>query len=126
MTRRRRHSRRTAWLPPEEESGYDGTAVLLVGDLTMDVTVHVDGHLEPLDGRFHWYGRIERSGDLVAAKDAGATVAQLVIADGPPATLRLAEYDPWGHVQVSGTGAPPYSVAAVEVDLPAPAASVVG
>jgi hypothetical protein len=107
-----------AWLPPEEESGYDGPAVLLVGDLAMDVTVHLDGHLEPLDGRFHWYGRIERSGDLVAAKDAGATVAQLVIADGAPATLRLAEYDPWGHVQVSGVGAPPYTVAAVEVELP--------
>lgn len=108
-----------AWVPPEEESGYDGGAALLIGDFELDVTVHLDGHLEPLDGHFHLYGRIDRSDDLVAAKDAGATRAQLVIAGGPPAELRLAEYDPWGHIQVTGTGAPPYPLEAVEVDLPA-------
>jgi hypothetical protein len=41
-----------------------------------------------------------------------------VIGDGDPAAVRLAEYDPWGHVQVTGTGAPPYPLAPVEVDLP--------
>ncbi len=107
-----------AWLPPEEESGYDGAAVLLVGDDAIDVLVHLDGHLEPLDGRFHWYGRIERSPGVVAAKEAGATSAELVIGDGPPAPLRLAELDPWGHVQVNGTGPPPYPLAPVEVELP--------
>lgn len=108
-----------AWLPPEEETGYDGGAVLLAGDQALQVTVHLDGHLEPLDGRFHWYGRIDRSAAVTAAKDAGAASAELVIGDGAPATLRLAEIDPWGHVQVSGTGAPPYPLDAVEVDLPA-------
>lgn len=108
-----------AWVPPEEESGYDGAAVLRVGDRTLDVVVHLDGHLEPLDGLFHWYGRIDRSAGVVAAKDGGATTADLSIADGPPTTLRLAEYDPWGHIQVNGTGAPPYPLDAVEIDLPA-------
>jgi hypothetical protein len=107
-----------AWVPPEEESGYNGAALLLVGDRTLDVIVHLDGHLEPLDGLFHWYGRIERSDDVVAAKDERATTADLVIAGGPPATLRLAEYDPWGHVQVSGTGAPPYPLEGIEVEIP--------
>jgi len=107
-----------AWLPPAEESGYDGGAVLLVGDQALEVTVHLDGHLEPLDGRFHWYGRIDHSAAVTAAKAAGAATADLVIGDGAPATLRLAELDPWGHVQVSGTGAPPYPLATVEVDLP--------
>ncbi len=83
------------------------------------MTVHVDGHLEPLDGLFHWYGRIERSAAVAAVKDAGATTGSLVIADRTPAVLRLAEYDPWGHVQVSGTGAPPYPMDLVEIDLPA-------
>jgi hypothetical protein len=62
--------------------------------------------------------------DLVAAKDAGATAADLVIAGGPPAALRLAEHNPWGHIHVSGTGAPPYPLEAVEVDLPAQAAGI--
>lgn len=108
-----------AWVPPEEESGYDGRATLLVGDQVLEVTVHLAGHLEPLDGHYHWYGRVERAADVVAAKDAGATDAALVIADRAPAPFRLAEYDAWGHVQVKGTGAPPYPLEPVEVDLPA-------
>ena len=105
-------------MPPEEESGYDGTAVLTVGDRAIDVTVHLDGHLEPLDGRFHWYGRIDRTDALVTAKDAGAGVGRLTIGDGEPAELRLAEYDFWGNVQVAATGAPPYRLEPIEVELP--------
>lgn len=109
-----------AWVPPDEVSGYAGAATLLVGDRALDVVAHLDGHLEPLDGRYHWYGRLERTDDLAAAKDGGATTGALVI-DGAPAPVRLAEYDPWGHVQVGGSGRPPYSLEPVEVDLPAPA-----
>lgn len=119
MSRRRRRPRGMAWLPPEDETGYDGGALLLLGDQSLEVTVHLDGHLEPLDGLFHWYGRIERADGLVAAKSRGATSGELVIDGGPPAPVRLAEQDPWGHVQVNGTGAPPYPLAPVEVELPA-------
>ena len=108
-----------AWLPPEEETGYDGAATLVVGDQAVEVTVRLDGHLEPLDGSFHWYGRIGRSAAVARLKDAGATTGSLMIADRAPAEMRLAEYDPWGHVQVSGTGAPPYPMDVVEIDLPA-------
>ena len=107
-----------AWLPPEEPSGYDGEATLVAGDEAIAVVVHLDGHLEPLDGRFHWYGRIERSARVAAVKDAGVSTAMLVIGDGAPAELRLAEYDPWGHVRVKGAGQPPYPLESVEVELP--------
>jgi hypothetical protein len=117
--RRRRHPAGTSWSPPEEVTGYDGAATLAVGDRVIDVTVHLDGHLEPLDGRYHWYGRIERSDVLAAVKDGGATVGTLSIGDAEPAELRLAEYDPWGHVQVKGVGAPPYPMEPVEIELPA-------
>lgn len=112
-----------AWSPPEEETGYDGKATLVVADQTIEVTVHLHGHLEPLDGLFHWYGRIERSAAVVGAKDSGATTGSLVIADRSPAELRLAEYDPWGHVQVRGTGAPPYPMGCVQIELPATTSS---
>jgi len=107
-----------AWVPPEEPAGYDGAARLIVGDQEIAVTVHLDGHLEPLDGRFHWYGRIERSTAVTAIKDGGATTGMVQIGDASPAELRLAEYDPWGHVQVNGTGVPPYPMDSVEIDLP--------
>lgn len=119
MSRRRRHPRGTAWTPPAEESGYAGPAVLLLGERALDVTVHLDGHLEPLDGLFHWYGRVDRSPAVAAAKEAGATAAELSIGDRAPVPLRLAELDAWGHVQVSGTGTPPYPLVQVEVELPA-------
>jgi hypothetical protein len=118
--RRRRSGRREVdWLPPEEESGYDGTATLLVNDTPVDVTVHLDGHLEPLDGRFHWYGRIERSAAVAALKEAGATSGVLTIEGHAPADVRLAECDPWGHLQVNGTGVPPYPMNLVQIDVPA-------
>ena len=107
-----------AWSPPEETTGYSGADTLNVGDQVVEVTVHLDGHLEPLDGRFHWYGRIERSAAVAAIKDAGAAAGVLSIGGATPAELRLAEYDPWGHLQVKGTGAPPYLMDLVEIDLP--------
>ena len=103
----------------EPQELYDGPAVVHVDSTDHDVVVTLRGSFQPLDGLFHWYGRIERTADLVAAKDAGATAGELAIGDRAPATLRLAEYDPWGHVQVHGTGAPPYSLEPVEVELPA-------
>ena len=115
--RRRKPLRRTAWLPPEEDDGYAGPAVLRVDGRDLPVRVRLGGHLEPLDGLFHWYGRVERTRELVAAKDAGATRATLVVR-GAAAELRLAEYDAWGNVLVSGVGAPPYPLPAVELELP--------
>jgi hypothetical protein len=108
-----------AWLPPEEESGYAGPATLLVGETVLEVTVRLAGHLEPLDGLFHWYGRVDRTPELVALKDGGATVADLAIGDRAPVAVRLAEYDAWGHVLVTGVGAPPYPLEPVEVIVPA-------
>ncbi|GAA3814545.1 DUF4873 domain-containing protein [Nocardioides panacisoli] len=108
-----------AWLPPEEESGYAGPARLVLGGDQLDVTVRLAGHLEPLDGRFHWYGRIERTADVVALKDGGAVTGELAIGDRGPAAVRLAEYDAWGHVLVTGVGAPPYPLEPVEVSVPA-------
>ncbi len=107
-----------AWTPPDEDTGYDGEATLIVDDQPIAVTVHLDGHLEPLDGLFHWYGRIERSTAVAAVKDSGARTAALVIGAGEPAEVRLAEYDPWEHIQVNGTGRPPYPLEQVTVELP--------
>lgn len=115
---RRRRPQGTAWVPPEEETGYDGPALLRAGGDELPVVVHLDGHLEPLDGRFHWYGRIEASPAVASLKASGVSSGEIVIGERDPAPVRLAEHDAWGHVQVSGTGAPPYPREAVEVDLP--------
>src|SRR5262252_4023406 len=38
--------------------GYEGTAVVEVGGSRFDVQVRWRGHFQPIDGRYHWYGRI--------------------------------------------------------------------
>ncbi|NUT34057.1 MAG: DUF4873 domain-containing protein [Hamadaea sp.] len=82
---------------------YDGPA--LVGDLA--VTVHLAGRWEPVDGRFHWGGRIEPIPAVAALVRAGRRETLLRIGD-QQAPARLAEVDPWGGVRVTGVGAPPW------------------
>lgn len=71
----------------------------------MAVRVTLRGHFEPLDGRFHWYGRIAADERLVAL-GTGTTVT-LTTPHGS-AQGRLSDVDPWGRFRISGTGKPPF------------------
>ena len=70
----------------------------------VNVEVTLRGHFEPLDGRFHWYGRLAaheahrwRSGtDVVVTTPHGSAAG------------RLSDLDPWGRFRISGTGRPPF------------------
>jgi hypothetical protein len=86
-------------LPAEE---YVGPA--RVDDISVEVTLR--GQFEPLDGRFHWYGRIAASDELAAAVQSGATVT--LSTPHASALGRLSDVDPWGRYRVSGTGRPPF------------------
>lgn len=108
---------RNRWVPEHDDDGHDGPARLFVGDEQIDVQVTLTGHLEPLDGRFHWYGRITQHEAVDAAKRSGATEVELAIGDGPRASGRLAEHDAWGNMRITGLGAPPFALEPVEVDV---------
>ena len=43
----------------DDSDGYEGTALLEVGRSRFDVQVRLRGHFQPIDGRYHWYGRID-------------------------------------------------------------------
>jgi hypothetical protein len=114
--RRRRRERPTPWVPEQDdEDGYRGPARLDVGDSAIGVEVVLGGHLEPLDGKYHWYGRVVQNDAVDAAKKDGATTVGLAIADGTSAEGRLAEHDYWGNMRITGLGKPPFERAAVEV-----------
>ncbi len=87
---------------------YAGAARVSTGSTSGDVEVEVTlrGHFEPLDGRFHWYGRIAADPVLGEAARAGDTVT-LTTAHGA-AEGRLSDVDPWGRFRISGTGRPPF------------------
>jgi hypothetical protein len=104
-----KHRRPEPFVPPDDEDeGFQGPAVLVVGDSELDVEIHLADHFEPLDGRTHWYGRVARTQAVVEAKAAGATTVAVRIGDRM-AEARLAEFDAWGNLALRGVGTPPYA-----------------
>ncbi|GIH09554.1 hypothetical protein Rhe02_76210 [Rhizocola hellebori] len=65
---------------------------------TFEVQARMLGRVEPVDGRYHWDGRIEPDERIAALVRSGARQARL---DG--VAVRLTEVDPWGGVLVRGT-----------------------
>lgn len=89
---------------------YDGPATLVVDGAGARVEICVDvrlrGHLEPVDGRFHWWGRIAGSPEVDTVARSGATAALRTPAG--EATGRLSDPDPWGRFRITGVGRPPF------------------
>ncbi|WBB68526.1 DUF4873 domain-containing protein [Micromonospora sp. WMMD812] len=71
------------------------------------VRVHLSGRWEPVDGRYHWGGRIEPDPRLTRLLRSGRREVELRIAD-QVRPARLGEVDPWGGVRITGVGDPPW------------------
>ncbi|OFJ55685.1 hypothetical protein BEL07_00260 [Mycolicibacterium grossiae] len=85
---------------------YDGPATLRVGDADHAVHARLTGHLDPVDGRYHWRGTV--SGDLPA--DVLRRPEVLLTAVGRTAAARVAERTPQGGWSVTGMGTPPFPI----------------
>ena len=88
--------------------GWAGTAAVVLDNREVEVSVDLRGHFEPLDGRFHWYGRVDPTGSelLAAGVRPGTTVT--VRTPYGEATGSLSDRDPWGRFRLAGRGAPPF------------------
>ncbi len=93
---------------------YRGPATLACGDTRIPVTVVLAGHREPLDGKYHWYGRVNADARVRSLKESGRSDVTVTLPDGDPTPARLAEVDPWGHVRVTGVGTPPFPLETLE------------
>lgn len=84
---------------------YDGPAVLRVGDADHAVQVRLVGHLEPIDGQYHWQGAVfgETPDDVLKRPLVTLTVA------GRTAQARITERTPQGNYGVVGVGTPPFA-----------------
>jgi len=89
--------------------GYSGPALLTVGQTRFEVRVELRGHFEPIDGRYHWYGRIDRHDELSQLLSGGRTAGILRTSEGASG-CELADPDLWGRYRVTGTSTPPYRV----------------
>ncbi len=93
----------------EHEPGeaYAGPASLAVDDDTaIEVEVQLRGHVDPNDGRFHWYGRIAPDETLAATHRSGTTLA--LRTPYGMAAGKIADVDPWGRFRITGLGTPPF------------------
>ncbi|WP_310964310.1 DUF4873 domain-containing protein [Nocardioides terrisoli] len=89
---------------PREE--YDGPATLVTDESGVEVTVRLRGHFEPIDGRFHWWGRITADRGVEDHFRSGDTIVLRTPYGDAPA--RLSDVDPWGRFRIAGTGRPPF------------------
>jgi hypothetical protein len=93
------------------DDGYAGPATLTVGPDVFKVRVDLRGVFQPIDGRYHWYGRIERHDGLAAALGTRRAAGHLTTPGGS-APCELSDPDTWQRYRITGTSTPPFAVAA--------------
>jgi hypothetical protein len=95
---------------------YDGPATLTAADASEQVRVRLTGHVDPIDGQYHWQGTVfgQLPADLKRARIATLAVGERI------ASARIIEETPQGTHSIAGVGAPPFAQADVELSTPRP------
>ena len=88
---------------PLPDDLYDGPATISVGGCSFSSRVRLTGHLDAIDGRYHWQGTVYEP--LPAGRQAGMTLT----IDDHTATARVVEQTPWGTHTIAGVGDPPFA-----------------
>lgn len=92
-----------------DEPEYRGAATLLAGDAEVAVTVQVRGNFQPIDGRFHWYGRVAAA-DQVDEFAARHRKNVILRTEHGEAAGTLSDRDTWGRYRIDGVGQPPFRI----------------
>ncbi len=86
---------------------YEGPAILAGAETYQQVRVLLSGHVDPIDGKYHWQGTV--FGQLA---DALVRARPLTLAVGErSASARITEQTPQGTHSIAGVGAPPFALA---------------
>jgi cation diffusion facilitator CzcD-associated flavoprotein CzcO len=96
---------------PAGEETYDGAATLEIAGTRHSVRVRLTGHLDPIDGHYHWQGTVfgSRSAPLSGDIFKQARTGTLIVGECS-APARIVEQTPWGTHSVAGVGTPPYAL----------------
>ena len=90
---------------------YDGPATLALADTYRQVRVRLAGHVDPIDGQYHWQGTV--FDQLPTALLRQARAVNLAVGErSVPA--RITEETPQGTHSIAGVGAPPFALAEIE------------
>lgn len=91
---------------PAPDGLYDGPATVTVAGESFTSRVRLVGHLDAIDGRYHWQGMVfDPLPDAARGRAAGVT---LTIEDRT-AVARVVELTPWGTHTIAGVGDPPFA-----------------
>lgn len=93
-----------------DEDDYRGPAIALTEETELDVEVVLRGHFQPIDGRFHWYGRISAHERISELADGRRKDIVLRTPTGE-AVGTLSDPDPWNRYRITGLGRPPFELA---------------
>lgn len=95
---------------------YDGSATIRIGDDERVVRVRLSGHLDPIDGRYHWQGTV-----FDVLPDGAKPPQQVALSVGEIlAQARITEVTPQGGYSVAGVGAPPFRLDDIDSAAPLP------
>lgn len=101
----------------EHDEGFDGPATLVFDQSAeLAVMVRLRGLFQPIDGYYHWYGRVDASPELSARLGGGRASVRLRTSYGE-ADGELSDPDPWGRYRIDGVSRPPFRVATSLADL---------
>ena len=105
----------------DDEDGYRGPAMLIIGEQELPVEVELRGHFQPIDGRYRWYGRVRANAELSTLLGGRKRAAVLRTPVGQ-AQGELSDPDPWDRYRIMGASTPPFPVpktlAELEGELP--------
>lgn len=90
---------------PGPDDLYDGPATVTVGGQPIPSRVRLSGHLDAIDGRYHWQGTVFGSlPEVVRGRSAGVTLT----VEDRTVPARVVEETPWGTHMIAGVGDPPF------------------
>lgn len=90
---------------PGPDDLYDGPATIAVAGHGVESRVRLIGHLDPIDGQYHWQGTV--FDPLAVAVSGRSADLTLTVADRSGAA-RVVERTPWGTTMIAGVGDPPF------------------
>jgi hypothetical protein len=91
------------------DPGYRGPAIVLIEGTEVPVEVDLRGQFQPIDGYFHWYGRVAANAELDRLVPGNSAQVVLRTPSGErPA--QLSDPDPWRRYRVSGRSTPPFEL----------------
>lgn len=86
---------------PGPDDLYDGPARVDADGWSVPSRVRLIGHLDPIDGRYHWQGTVFTE---LPARSSGLTLT----IGTRTARARAVEATPWGAHMIAGVGDPPF------------------